>query len=100
MTMDPRFTFRNIDSTDGLKSHTLAKLTKLDKHIQKPVGMHVVFNVEHLDHIVEITLAANGNQYIVSNKSDNMYVSIDGAINKLQSQLKKDRDRIKKHKGE
>lgn len=100
MALDPRFTFRNIEATDGLKTHALSKLAKLNKLILKPIGMHVIFNVEHMDHIVEITLSANGHQYVVSDKSDNMYASIDGAVHKLLAQLKKARDRVKQHKGE
>lgn len=93
----PQFTFRNIDATDGLKTHAEGKLQKLDKYLERPISLHVIFNVEKTEHIVEINLQANGSKYIVSERSSDMYASIDGAIAKLQKQLSRERERNKDH---
>lgn len=97
MPHTPQFTFRNLHSTDGLKTHTEDKLKKLDKYIERPTSLHITFNVEKLDHIVEINLHANGSKYIVTERSPDMYSSIDGAVAKLQTQLSRDHERNKHH---
>ncbi|OGQ23042.1 MAG: ribosomal subunit interface protein [Deltaproteobacteria bacterium RIFCSPLOWO2_02_FULL_44_10] len=98
--METIFTFRNIHSTDALRNHTIEKMEKLKKYLVKPVSAHVMFHIERHEQIAEITLSANGHTYVGIGKSDDMYPSIDDAIRKLLTQVKRDRDRIKQHKGE
>lgn len=98
--METTFTFRNLEATDGLRTHTADKLQKLDKFLIKPVGAHVILHVERFEHIAEITLATNGSRFVGQARSSDMYSSIDGAIDKLLKQLKRERDRHKHHKGE
>jgi len=54
--------------------------------------------VERFNHVVEMTLNANGIQYISHEKSEDMYTSIDKAVTKLERQLKKYKERLKEHK--
>lgn len=98
--MDTTFTFRNIPATDGLKTHTLEKMQKIDRVVRKPLSAHVILSVEHITHIAEITLSADGSRFVGVGKSHDMYPSIDEAIDKLLKQVKRDRDRHKHHKGE
>ena len=98
--MEPMFTFRHLEATEGLKDHTREKLRKLDKYVIKPMNAHAIFTIERFTHVAEITLSANGHRYVGVGKSNDMYPSIDEAVEKLLKQLKRDRDRIKGHKGE
>ncbi|MBI4211187.1 MAG: ribosome-associated translation inhibitor RaiA [Deltaproteobacteria bacterium] len=99
--MEPTFTFRHLDATDGIKDHTRDKLDKLGKYLLKPISAHVVFTVERFTHVAEITLSANGHRYVGIGESNDMYPSIDEAVENILKQLKKDRDRVKNHhKGE
>ncbi|OGQ05300.1 MAG: ribosomal subunit interface protein [Deltaproteobacteria bacterium RIFCSPLOWO2_01_44_7] len=96
--METTFTFRNIEASDALKTHTQTKLEKLKKYLIKPTQAHVIFNVERFNHLVEVTLNANGIQYISHEKSEDMYTSIDKAVAKLERQLRKYKERLKEHK--
>ncbi|MDO8527196.1 MAG: ribosome-associated translation inhibitor RaiA [Deltaproteobacteria bacterium] len=96
--METTFTFRNFDTSDALKTHTLDKLDKIGKYLIKPTKIHVIFNVERFNQIVEVTLNANGVQYVSHEKSEDMYTSIDKAVAKLERQLKKYKEQLKKHK--
>lgn len=96
--METTFTFRNMDSTDALRSHALDKLTKLKKYLIKPGSAHVIFNVEKFNHIAEVTLVANGTRYVSHQQSNDMYMSIDAAIKKLEKQLRNHKERVKGHK--
>src|SRR3989338_2581259 len=97
--METTFTFRNIEASDALKNHAQDKLNKLGKYLVKPTTVHVIFNVEKFNHIVEVTLNANGVQYISHEKEKDMYASLDLAMAKLERQLKKYKDKLKAHKG-
>jgi len=97
--METTFTFRNIEASDALKTHALDKLQKLGKYMIKPITAHIIFNKERFQHQVEITLNANGIQYVSHEKEPDMYASIDLAVAKLERQLKKYKEQLKKHKG-
>lgn len=96
--METTFTFRNLEASDALKTHTLDKLQKLDKYLIKPEKVHVIFHVERFQHIVEVTLNANGLPYVSHERASDMYASIDGALAKLERQLKRYKEQLKRHK--
>ena len=87
-----------MEASDALKNHTLDKLHKLDKYLVKPETAHIIFNVERFQHTAEVTLNANGIRYISHEKALDIYASIDGAMAKLERQLKKYKERLKRHK--
>ena len=96
--METSFTFRNLATSDALKSHTLSKLQKLEKYLIKPTNVHVIFNVEKFHHSVELTLNANGVQHVSHETDEDMYASIDKAVTKMIRQLKRYKEQIKDHK--
>lgn len=96
--MQTTFTFRNLKTSEALKSLTLKKLERLDKYLIKPITAHIIFHVERFQQQIEITLNANGIQYVSHEKDTNMYTSIDGAIAKLERQLKRYKEQLKGHK--
>lgn len=87
-----------MEASEALKSHALAKLKKLDKYLVKPETAHIIFNVERFQHTMEVTLNANGIQYISHSKAPDMYAAMDTAVSKLLSQLKKYKEKLKEHK--
>jgi putative sigma-54 modulation protein len=99
-TLETTFTFRNIDSTDALKDHTLDKLSRLDKYLVKPASAHVIFNLEGAQHVAEITVNIKGGRFVGVGTSNDMYTSIDGAVDKIKKQISRTKERVKGHKGE
>lgn len=95
--METIFTFRDIESTEALKEHTLSKLEKLKKYLVKPQTAHVILGVKKFNHHAEITIDANGVQYVGHETSENMYTSIDEAVHKLERQLVKYKEKLKSH---
>ncbi len=98
--MEATFTFRKTEPTEALKTHAFDKLGKLDKYLPKPVNAHVIFKVEGFRHCVEIAFHSNGVRYFGKGESNDMYTSIDDAVAKIEKQLKRNKERIKGHKGE
>ena len=95
--METSFTFRNLETSDALKEHTLAKLNRIQKYLVKPTKVHIIFNVNKFNHSVEFTLNANGIQHISHETDKDMYASIDKAVTKLERQLKKYKEQLKEH---
>lgn len=98
--LETTFTFRNMDSTDALREHALEKLTKLDKYLFKSGTAHVIFNMEGSSHVAEITLHIKGKSVIGIGSSNDMYASLDEAVDRLKKQMSREKERVKGHKGE
>ena len=99
--LETTFTFRNMDSTDALKEHTVEKLEKIEKFLVKQTASaHVIFKVEGPRHEAEITLNIRGKRYVGADISNDMYTSIDGAIHRLEAQMSRTKERITHHRGE
>lgn len=98
--LETTFTFRNMDSTDALREHAMDKLSKLDKYLIKPATAHVIFNMDGSRHVAEITLNINGRRHIGTDTTNDMYMSVDGAVEKIKKQISRTKERIKGHKGE
>jgi len=98
--METTFTFRNMDSTEALKEHSLEKLGKLDKYMIKPSSAHIIFNLDGSEHVAEITLNVKGSRLVGVGKSNDMYTSIDEAVEKIKKQVGRAKERMKGHKGE
>lgn len=99
-SMETTFTFRNIESTNALRQHALDKLDKLGKYLMKSASVHVIFNVEGARHVAEITVNVKGGRFVGVESSNDMYTSIDNAVDKIKRQLSRDKERIKGHRGE
>lgn len=96
--METTFTFRNLEATDGLKDHTLQKLTKIKKYLLKPISVHIIFSHDKFRQRCEITVIDSGTEYVGSAIGTDMYQSIDRAVDKITSQLKKKKEKIKEHR--
>lgn len=95
--MEPTFTFRNLNSSESIKEHTRQKILKLDKYLLKPLSAHVVLSIDRHEHKAEITLVDMGREYVSIEKSTDMMASIDSAIHKIETQLRKTKEKIKNH---
>jgi len=96
--METHFTFRNLDSTDGLKTHATQKMGKLKNYLIKPISANVIFSLDKFRQRCEITIIDNGTEYVGSETSTDMYQSIDRAIERIVSQLRKNKEKVKAHK--
>jgi putative sigma-54 modulation protein len=81
---------KNIEVTNALREYADKKVAKIAKFFEKsPVGAQVTLSTERGKHIVEITAQVNGLLLRGEAKTDDMYASIDGAIEKIERQVHK-----------
>ena len=92
-------TFRNMFATDALRNHVHDKLAKVvDKYLDKVTEAHVTLSLERYLHQADINLHAGHFHVRGKDKSEDMYASIDTAIDKIERQLKKHKERLKNHR--
>lgn len=98
--MEPHFTFRDIEPSDGLKDHASQKMDKLEKYLIKPITINVIFSHDKFRQRCEINVVDSGTEYSGSETTPDMYISIDRAVDKVVSQLRKNKEILKAHKGQ
>lgn len=94
--MQVSVTFKNLDSSDALRSYAQKKLDRFDKLLDNPAEANVVFSVEKIRHTAEINLSSDKLNIYAKEESENMYSSIDMVVDKLKKQLTKSRDKMNK----
>jgi putative sigma-54 modulation protein len=93
--MQTSVTFKNLDPSDTLKSYVGEKLDRFDRLLDNPAEANVVLLVEKFRHIAEISI--NGDRLTLNGKEEtnDMYSAIDMALDKLEKQIKKNKDKIR-----
>jgi putative sigma-54 modulation protein len=95
------YSFKHMDSSPALQSYCEEKLSdRIRKFVTKPIGAHVTFSVTRHQQTVHLSLdAGDGFGIQVEHTSEDMYASIDQLADKLTAQLKKQKEKLKDHKG-
>lgn len=94
---DITVTGRNVLVTDAMQQYAIDKISKIDRFSNRVVDVNVVMDIQKLEHRVDIIMKVD--QIIVrcSANSENMYASIDKAVDRLKSQLSRYKRRIREH---
>jgi putative sigma-54 modulation protein len=92
--MNISVTCRHMDLTDALREHAHAKVESdlIDPRVE---SVHVILDVQRTTHKAEVVL--QGKQHIrleADESSEDMYKSIDRAVEKMAKQLKKIHDKV------
>jgi len=88
-------TFRNAEGEDWQREYVEERLKRLKKYIDHPVDARVILSVEKFRNTAEINLMANGLNINGREEEKDMHLAIDNAIEKIERQLKKHRDKIR-----
>ena len=92
-------TFRHMIGTDAVKTYAHDKVAKLQKFLRQAMRADVTLSVDGKEHIAEVHLKSGGTHIHGSEKSEDMYASIDLVVDKLESQIRSvNGSRVKKKK--
>ena len=86
-------TARHFKLSEELKNDTESELRRLKKYYDGIIDAEVILGWEKKDRIAEINLMLNGNQLTAHERSEEMSKSINVAIDKIERQLIKHKDR-------
>jgi putative sigma-54 modulation protein len=88
-------TFRNTEGDNWQKEYVAERLDKLKKYIDNPVDARVILSVEKFRNTAEINLLADGLNINSREEEKEMVLAIDNAIEKIERQLKKRKEKIR-----
>jgi putative sigma-54 modulation protein len=91
--MHTSVTFRHVESSEALKDYVIRKLSKMDKYIDSPMEANVVLGIEKFRHQADITVTGDGLKIKGREETGDMYSAIDLAMEKIEKQLKRFRER-------
>ncbi len=92
--MKIEFVGRGMEVTDALKKFTEEKLSKLSRFVDNILDVQVRLSVERHRHIAEIVIKAGHEKVVAKETTNDMYASIGGALDKIEKQLKKSKDKF------
>jgi len=91
------YTSKDMAVSESLKSRVEKKLAKMERYFREEPEATVRFKVQKgARNIVEITVNAGGVILRAEESSNDMYLSIDRAVDKLESQLRRHRTKLEK----
>jgi putative sigma-54 modulation protein len=92
-----QITGRHVEITESMKDYAIDKISKIERFMNRIIDVNVIMDIQRMDHRVDIILKA-GNTKITSKASTtDMYVSIDQAVDKLETQLLRYKSKLQDH---
>jgi putative sigma-54 modulation protein len=87
-------TFRHMSASDALKQHAVEQASRINKYFDQPSEAHVVLSIERYLQKAETTIQAHGMVICGKETSSDMYNSIDRAMEKIEKQIKRYRNKL------
>ena len=87
---------RKVAVSPELHEYAKMKCEKLDRYFDRESTAHVTFQIERGRHIAEITVKHAGYYFRAQESSNDMYKSIDGAIDSIEKQIQKNKTKLEK----
>lgn len=98
--MQTNITFRNVEATEAIKAYARDKVERVHKYIDGASEAHVVLGVERHLHQADITVHA-GHFFLRGREvCDDLYASIDLAMDKIERQLKRYKEKLKERRAQ
>jgi putative sigma-54 modulation protein len=97
--MQVNLTGHHVDITDALRAYVDEKIARLERHFDHVTNVHVILSVEKLIKKAEATVHIAGADVFADSTHEDMYAAIDSLVDKLDRQVLKHKEKIKKHRG-
>ncbi|MDZ7272284.1 MAG: ribosome-associated translation inhibitor RaiA [candidate division KSB1 bacterium] len=88
-------TARHFNASDRLKEYTEKEVRRLKRYYDGILNCDVILDYEKQAQVAEIVLHVYGSKLTVREKSEDMYKSINLAVDKLERQLKKYKGKLR-----
>ncbi len=88
----------HLDITSSIRQHTSDKLIKIKHHFDNVMNVNMILEVQKDLQKAEATIHVSGADLFAKAQSNDMYVSIDQLINKLDSQIIKHKEKLHNHR--
>ena len=87
----------HVELTEALKEYVQTKLEKVERHFDNISSMKVILSIDKLIQKAEATIQIPGADLFANAESSDMYAAIDLLTDKLDRQILKHKEKIKRH---
>lgn len=94
-----QITSRHFDLTPEIKTYSEERVRKLKRYFDQIIDVSVILSIEKHRNAAEITLHTNGQNLVGTSEAPEMRAAIDGAVDRIETQLRKHKDRITDRRG-
>jgi putative sigma-54 modulation protein len=96
--MKLQITTRHFEITPEFRAYAEERIRKLKRYFDQIIDVNVILTTEKHRHTAEIALHANGTNLVGTTETEDMRTSVDGAVSRLEAQLRKHKDRLSDRK--
>ncbi|MCA1743357.1 MAG: ribosome hibernation-promoting factor, HPF/YfiA family [Desulfonatronovibrio sp.] len=98
--MKIKFNFKSFEPSEHLKKYARERFEKLSKYLSESdaAELQVNLEVEKFRHIAEVILTAKDMHISATEETEDMYSTVDLSLDKVEAQLRKQRDKVKDKK--
>ncbi len=90
-------TFKHIGSSDAIRQYAESKVLKLEKYLNNIMEAYITLSMERVEHkesgVAQIKLSAKNLDINAEEKSSDIYSAIDLLMKKVESQIKKHKEK-------
>ncbi|MFQ5648564.1 MAG: ribosome hibernation-promoting factor, HPF/YfiA family [bacterium] len=94
------FTARHFKAPDNVKEFAERKVRKIKKYYDGIIDCDILLKHEKLTHVADISVKVYGQFLRVVEESDDIFKSIDTAVDKLERQVKRYKEKLREHSHE
>jgi len=95
--MRVNITARHYKAPDRLKEYAESEVQKLTKYLDGIIECEIILDYEKTIQVVEIAMKVHKQKLFAREKSKDIYKCLDLAIDKIERQLKKYKEKLKGH---
>ncbi len=95
--MQVHITGRHVDITDGIREHVYDKVERTLIDFPRVEDVRIILELQKIMHSAEVVVHGKNIHVEGESSSENMYTSIDEALDKVERQLRKLRQKVKAH---
>ena len=89
---------RNVLVTDSMKDYAIEKVSKIERFDIRIIDINITMDIQRHEQKVDIVAKVNDLLIKSSASTENIYASIDKAVDKLQAQLRKYKNKLQDHR--
>ncbi len=90
--------FKNLDSSEHIKSYLQEKIDRFDKLLDQPGSAHVVLRAEKTRRIAEINLQVGRFDIHAKEENTEIHAAIDIALEKIKKQINKSKEKMQERR--
>ena len=93
--MKVTITGRHLELNDDIRSYAEKKVRKAETYFDRIIEAHVILSAEKHRRIAEVTLSAKRTAFHAQEETENIYASIDGMMEKVDTQIRRYKKKLR-----